>query len=69
MYSEEESIVSVMHKNVKEDLVSDELDSKADLNSTTSHIEDGERAKESNEAPSEVNKEKIANPHFLLQSN
>ena len=58
MYSEEESIVSVMHKNVKDDLVSDELDSKADLNSTTSFIEDGERAKESNEAPSEVNKDK-----------
>ena len=58
MYSEEESIVSAMHKKAKADLVSGELDLKVDLNSTTPPIKDDERAKESNEAPSEVNKEK-----------
>ena len=58
MYSEEESIVSVMHKKAKDDLVSGELDSKVDLNSTTPPIDDDEHAKESNEASSEVNQEK-----------
>ena len=55
MYSEEESIVSVMHKKAKDELANDEIDPKIDLNSTASHIKDDERAKGSNESLSEVN--------------